>query len=286
MPRLVEIAHCNKDLNFEPQSLWPTIWPAFAYKDSLLTGFERSSGLAIQLDAELGECLLSVYPKLTLSEIARLKPKLSPYMNQSQFADWLYKMDLRPSEDLTAILDLLPSLPKTFQDWIQTKDLSSRDLSPLLIASRQLSPDLLLNHLNQIAQQFKTSETSNPISKSESVQILELTLELLTRDSSTSDVQRFKTLMRETQESSQQWLSRLRAIRNPVTAARDLNRELKLTQLTRPKGSQVRWVRVGDQAGIELRLWLTSSQATKDTLESLKKMATEAEESIWKVQTL
>src|SRR5438128_1306046 len=71
------ISQCNTSLDFLPRAVWPSVFPALAWRGHLVCGFERSQGEALELgESNLVEILKSCHPELGLAEFARLQSRL------------------------------------------------------------------------------------------------------------------------------------------------------------------------------------------------------------------
>ena len=70
------IPQCDKSLDFRPRVSWPRAFPAFAWQNLLLTGFERKEGQALDLCKSSGcnwlEAFTACYSILGFAELTRL----------------------------------------------------------------------------------------------------------------------------------------------------------------------------------------------------------------------
>ena len=135
----LSVAQCSKDLNFNPRRLWPEALPAIAWQNQLLSGFERTGGLAIDVSESSRSGLIAsikaCHPELGLSELARLALRLQswrPDLYLELRSGLATEYGLRWNERLEDSLQMLATTPMVFQDWVDEKKISARDLAPLL----------------------------------------------------------------------------------------------------------------------------------------------------------
>jgi hypothetical protein len=216
-----------------------------AWKGQLLTGFERREGRAIDLFVENGcswiAAVKACYPELGLSELARLIAALeaSDATIARQLSTGLCaEYGLRWCERLQATMKVLTGTSEDFQEFVDTKKLSARDLAPLLALADAPAFAPFLSALAKL-----------PLSKSEVVRALELGVELLLLDHPLTDL---------LPTDPEKYLQRLEKWRRPGSLGRDENWAETVQRWPWPSQVQGQWQRFGDQSGLEIRIRTTS----------------------------
>ena len=228
-------------LNFKPNIIWPDTVPALALDHDLLCGFNLNSDHPVFEHSHLSfdstlKLLKSIYPQLTLPELARLKqtPSFGKYF---QLESLLQSYQFHHSPELLEILDLLVSLPEEFQNFVSIKKMGAQELSPLLALSAN-------DRTFIVAEILKTNE-----SKQESVKRLELLSELLQMNHSLDSLENLS-------------LTLLTQKRFPVTSSRD--QALGSSQLPWLSQIKTQFKRRGDKAGFEVQFFAgTPAELTK-----------------------
>jgi hypothetical protein len=262
----VEISRCEKSLNFAPLKPCSLLLPAYAWAHKnrayLLSGFEREAGQAVVLEGELAPLLCEVYGILTLSECARVS-KIVKEVLELNF-DPSPCLGYRVTSDWPKLAGLVAHSPVEFQNWISLKGVGSRDLEILTLGSvAQLTPVL-----NKIARLNPTKSTGSLI--------LELCTHLLGQDKPIEEI------LTGADHSSDEWLKRLNRQRYPQTALKDEEQESRLKRLPWPAHSQVKWIRNGDQSGVEVRFQIFSDKDLARKLEGLENVKQAIAGDLWK----
>lgn len=266
------------DLDFRPLGHWPSGLPAVAVNKWILAGFGQSLVFNHECHADDPQCFFelfcSLYNELSFSELARLWKKSSelPWFPMKQIAGH-YRVHL--GSQFEDVSDALLLMPMEFQNWCAQKKFHQGDLLPLLAVHH-------LQHLDQGLENFqKLIQTIVALSctKSQGVQALEWGLELLMMKFKWQELSPFPEM-----QSVEAWLAHLKELRFPETKERDESAAIKILKLPWPGSSQVKWVRQGDQPGIELKLFVTKPSDLKKYAASLKEVMEhlgDSEESPW-----
>ena len=99
-------------------------------------------------------------------------------------------------------------------------------------------------------------------------------LELITENMLISTDQNLENLFLNS-DSVILWLNKLTELRYPITSKRDSDVENKMLNFPWPCGSKVKFERRGDRAGIELKLFITSSSDLIKAIASLERVQQE-----------
>lgn len=269
-PQLKNISQCSKALDFSPYSPWPLGLPAVAVNGMVLAGFSQTVVFDHQMEAEdfEGIALLfrSFYSELTAVELARL----SEAVKQNQIS-WFpieqvfSKFQTRWSEQTEKICLAITKSSVGLQKFAAEKRWSVGDFSPLLSAQA-----LKLEPLYHVF-------IERNLSRSISVQVLELFVELLLMGTNESEI------LPRPQEDSDLWMKRLKVLRYPQSAKADELAGLQIKDLPWPGTSTARWTRQGDKAGIELKLFVSNPMDLKKYIQSLALVSEAMEkEGPWK----
>jgi hypothetical protein len=237
-------------LDFKPLVFWPDTVPAVALGHELLCGFDLSADHPVFThewkDFSSASALLkSIYPHLTLSELARLG-SLADFPKYFDFDDVVKTYGFYPSNELKSVLSLLAKLPLDFQNLVSSKKMGPQELLPLT----DLSLDEAL---------FVTTEVfSADESRQENVKRIELLSDLLRMKFLFDDLRGLK-------------LHSLIEKRYPVTSARD--QSLQQTHL--PWLSQIKsqFKRRGDKAGFEVQFFAGTPAELQKLATNLAKVA-------------
>lgn len=261
MIKLVPIADCHKNYDFEPMTPWPSQLPAYCYGDELICGFNRIEGFAVSLsEPSLPLSFKAIYPELSFQELARLDQKLSSKDLSLRKELWsLYGYRWKPN--LIEVVEKMRQLPDHVQRWLQEKKLGPQDLAPLRS----------LTNIKDL-QDFWPYLTCSTFSKSESSKAIELLTELLLLE---LDPQ---SLRPQTKDLTS-WLKQLHQQRYPQTSSRDRQAENKIQSVAWPLKSEAKWVRRGDRAGIELKLFFGHPQELRRSLDRLQQLQEDLENS-------
>lgn len=254
---LKPITQCSRSLNFHPTAAWPDVLPALAWRGLLLCGFERPRGEALELgESSFVEVVKAAHPVLALAELARLLDALTrtfPNVEVAEFREPLLNAyGLRGNERLKQTFSVLVGTPMKFQTWVDEKKLGTRDLAPLLALPEPTEFHPFLGALTQL-----------PISKSDGVRALELGVELFLLGHPLND------LLPST-DNVASYLARLEKWRRPRAAAQDEAWRADIAQWPWPTQTHGQWQRVGDEAGLEIKIRATSPQDLMKKLERLE----------------
>ena len=229
-----------------------------AWRGQLLCGFERSTGEAVDLgDAALIPAFVACHPKLGLAEFSRWLNALAQQF-PNEHLEWREALaaafGLRWNVRLSQALQLVLKTPRTFQNWIDDKDLGARDLSPLLA----------LPTLEDFSD-FLTAMVQLPFSKSEGVRVLELGVELFLMDRPLND-------LLPSSEDTRSYLKQLEKWRRPKTSGADEVWQKSVAEWPWPAQVQGQWQRSGDQSGLEIKIRTHSPQDLHKKLERLQEI--------------
>lgn len=252
--KLSDIAQCEKTLDFRPVATWPEALPSFCWDSLLLCGFSRQHGPAVDLshsEHSLAKVFNSIYPHLSLPEFARLYVIVSSLPWADSFlTEFASLHGWRLSKDLIELMAQLVRLPMKFQNWVSLRDLGARELAILKAAP---DIDFLIPITQEIARRSPSRATG--------VQMLELAGELKLMG---------ETLVFDTQLTDDQWLQQLKRQRHPLTAQKDESQNNRMRALPWPAHLQTRWLRTGDEAGVEIKFTATSFLDLKRKVDGLR----------------
>jgi hypothetical protein len=246
---------CSSALNFSPRQEWPKALPAIAFRGTLVCAFERSGGLAVDLEeGSLLEVLRACHPQLGLGELSRLYRQLSLHHSEwtREVRENLFDhYGLRWCDRLEQTLMAVVATPLDYQNFTDSKGFSVRDHGPLLS----------LPEISQFGPFLKALADLNP-SKSEATRILELGVELFLLSRPFSD-------LLPADDRVDRYLARLEKWRRPETSGQD--EQWKSTVAAWPWPSQVQghWQRFGDQSGLEIKIRTTSPEDLNKKLQRL-----------------
>lgn len=258
-PQLISIKQCVNRLDFKPLSPWPKGLPSVAIQGYVIAGFS-TEGFVFnhQVDPkseEAFEIWKSVHPELSFAECARLATLLtdSPWTAEQLLGLWGFTCR---DQQLLAASWLLEQT-ETFQNWAAQKKLSPADIAPLrIVAQEKLNP-------------FLERVLSLDLSKSFALQLLELSTDLLFFE---EDPEKILEQWPRSKNEIEVGLRKLKALRFPQTTQSDQALEGQMKQLPWPGTSQAKWVRQGDRAGIELKLFVSQPSDLKKYLVSLERV--------------
>jgi hypothetical protein len=223
-------------------------------------GFERRTGIAIDVfdngHAGVLETLKACYPELGLSEIARLSFKLEKFLSADAYVEirdnFFRAYDLKWNDRLGELLTLLRLAPVEFQDWVDEKGVSPRDLSPLLALNSSVTE----------FHAFLRAMTELRFSRSEGVRALELGAELFLMGRPLND-------LLPSGGDPVKYLRQLEEWRRPNAIASDREMGEDVERWPWPSQVQGQWQRFGDQSGLEVKIRSTSPEDFNKKLERL-----------------
>ncbi len=259
--KITHVAQCSKVLDFGPRTPWPERLPAFGWRGLLLTGFDRENGHVIELDSEelLEKIWPDIYPKLSLMELARFYRCVEKAGLALEWPTFFFAYGMRFSDDFTALLQRIVTLPADVQRWCVQKDLSVRDLAAFK-ALADWAP---------ILPWWQKMVTFEP-SRTEGVRAIEWMVELFLMKGDLApilaDVTNFSEMVKQ-----------MRAQRFPVMDAKDQLAERLVKELPWPKKLEARYVRNGDKAGFEVKLFVRNTPELQKQIEGLQAVESELE---------
>lgn len=268
--KTLPLSQCNKSWDFKPLVAWPRTLPAMSWGSELLTGFDRDSGVAVDL-AETGslvEGFRACYASLTLAELSRLWSRTHPNPNWAEHLEELFRgYGLRWNDELRTTCAILAELPLAFQNWTSSKQLSVRDLAPLRALAERSQ-----------ALELGTTLVASKLSKSEAVQALEWAVELLLMDRSWEEIRPSTAI------ADSRWLSSLKALRFPQMTSGDRQQQQAVARLAWPPRTSGHWLRQGDKAVLDVRLQADSLEEFRGQLRGLQKIeaSLKDQEVLWK----
>ncbi len=254
------VTQCGKSLDFQPHRTWPAALPAITWKGELVCGFERKSGIAVDVwengHAALIDTLKACHPELGLAEIARLSARLEKWLApdalQELRENFFRAYGLKWNDRLGELLGCVRLAPREFQDWIDEKSVSPRDLAALLaLGEREME-----------FQPFLAAMTEMRFSRSDGVRALELGAELFLMGRPLSD-------LLPSSADPARYLARLEEWRRPRASAADGDLKSEISQWPWPSQVQAEWQRFGDQSGLEIKIRTTSPEDFGKKLERL-----------------
>lgn len=263
----VLISQCSKSLSFSPLTPYSPLLPAYAIRHDgqlyLTCGFERESGEAIVLQGSVSEIFKSLYPTLSVSEMARLFAVLAPVFGDSAAIEIVPQYGHRITPETGPVLKMISALPLNFQNWMSIKSVGLREISFLsLIQAGELLP--LLEAVSR-----------SSCTKAQGVQLIETWCELRAMGRLPE-----KEIDLTKPESA---LKELLELRNPQTSKRDNDRGIQVKQLPWPAHTQAKWVRQGDQAGIEVKFQLHSVHDLDKQIQGLQHLRQNMADELWRL---
>lgn len=269
---LLPVSQCDKCLEFETSSHWPLGLPAIAIGRVLIAGFNQALVLNHRLpesdSKSIQDLITSLYPELSFLEAATFRKKALalPWV---PITGLLEHWGFRWTDQTTEIADRALALPAEFRRWLIAKRVSPAELTVLLSNSQfDLTP-------------FLQGLLAAGATRQQGTQALELGIELQLLGHQMS------AIVLATNESTENWLLRLKTLRYPETTRKDQESRDKMRELPWPGQSQVRWVRQGDRSGLELKLFVANPSDLRKSLLSLQKIQLLLEknpENLWPEQ--
>lgn len=267
-PQLCTAAQCRTILNFEPLSPWPDQLPGVAIDGIVIAGFEQKLLLNYPWTDQSAEVFLdlfvSVHPHLSFMELLNLgswfRADGGRTLPMSLMEKILERYGYRQAIDLESWIPRLNEVPPSFRNWSGLRGLSPQELSPLL----SLEPSRIAElHLDEIPKR--------ELSRREGARALELLVELFLMNIPflAPDLNRDR------------WLTSLQKLRYPQTELSDNSAQTWISGQIWPKQSQIRWVRRGDRAGLEVKMLIQRPRDLQKSVERLQQIFDEAPESVW-----
>lgn len=281
----IDISVCLRNFNFNPDSKWPDLLPAYCFGNELLCAFDRTNGPVFSLDdpsllgdqtrsatQRLPALFKAIYPELGFFELIRLTDLL-PQDHGFLLELWGY-YGYRWKESLDLLAKKLNQLPLPIHRFLQNKKMGPQDLAPL-----RAMPSL------EILAPIWPALMTSSFSKSEMTQALELIVELLLLGKTNEEVLPDHATDKPSTPSLG-WLQKLKAHRFPKTTQQDQSADEKIRNLSWPLKSEARWARRGDLSGVELKLFFSHPQELQRALARLEQTCVDIQrhpelESLW-----
>lgn len=247
-----------KNLDFSPRKPLPSIFPLFTWHGKALNHFQTKGTAHFTTDLShlsLSEAMLKLYPKMTFAELSRFYSIAKDIAN----VDWGHFFEAygyRFDERLKKLINTFLALPFNMQNWIQEHHISPKDIFPLTALSTEQWPNEAFDYI-----------CANDLSRSQGSQLLDLLSELILMDVPWHD-------LKPQEESLNQWLIRLKALRFPNTMDLDAQIKEEVENLPWPKNLKPRWFRQGDQSGAEIKLQFNSQRELQERIDSLNRVLT------------
>ncbi len=259
--KITHVAQCNKDLNFGPRVPWPETLPAFSWRGYLLNGFNRTDGHVIELDENelLEKIWPDIYPKLSLMELSRFYHCVLKTGLAMEWSTFFFAYGIRFSEDVQNLVERIIALPPTVQNWCVLKDVSARDLAPLKA----------LADWSAVMPWWWKMLGYEP-SRTDGVRALEWIVDLTLMNVDLDPLLAGATNLAD-------WTKRLRSARYPLASEKDQANERLVKELPWPKKLEAKYVRHGDKAGFEVKLFVRSTPDLQKQIEGLQAVESELE---------
>lgn len=266
--KITQISQCNKHLDFKPSSQHITNYVVIAIDGFLINHFGATETQScvnysdLSADEKL-KLFKSVYVELSFVEIVQLTLLLKIYPLFPVEKIWsLYHVTY--NEDHKELIQIVQTLPLEFLNYAREKKWGPQDFY-ILKSFKDLSA------LNSFWNLF----LKVPASKSLGSQIFELALELFLIGHSWEELD-------PQNKTAEDWLKALHKIRYKQTTLADEEKSKILTQLA-PAQLSSKWIRRGDKAGVEMKLFIHSPlELTKQIMQMQKFEQLSKESSLWK----
>ena len=256
---LIKKENCKKLLNFQTVRKWPVNWPPFAWETTQISGFNSSSIYALNFhsyDVNFLHLFYSCYPKLHLPELAQIAIKwknIEPYFfTWSEFFA-LYNLH-QTANDLKKQFQVILSTPLYFQNWLTEKKIHLNELRIFNV----------VDDINSLNFMFKWLHENN-VSKTHGLTALELAGELLLMGYKENDILPSHT---DSVELSVQYMEQKR---KKNTLSKDQDKQKYLQQIAWPSHANGRWLRKGDETGLEIKLWCKNQEDMIKKIEQINK---------------
>ncbi len=275
-PRLWSISQCDRILDFSPLNHWPKNLPAVAINKIVIAGFaqELCFNYEMDQDEDIIELFCSLYPELSFTESAHLRKELIElnfYLTELQrkplpTEKLLSKYGIHWSENTVEVAEALLTQPKGFLKWASVKKIMPMDAMSLKLAADLNLKEFYLRFL-----------VLNP-SKNHGVSIIEYFSDLMHMGRTAEE-------LIGDYADAETWLDHLKQLRYPEAHKQDELRKENLKSLNFSGSSQLRWARVGDKSGIEIKFFVSQPSDLQKHMNSLKLMQDEVEKNPHKIWT-
>lgn len=220
-----------------------------------------------------GQLFANFNPELTWIELLQIAEPISELANVSATDLFLAYRQRMPDPRLKMILGKLPA---SAVDWLITKKVGAVELSPLFSFGDPSQSQAFDSALQSGLGLFWPS--LEKLSRQDGIKALELWTELVLNQIPADE------LGQKLDETQAAWLERLKTLRYPQTSQQDNIAKSWLLSKQWPRGLHLRWVRTGDQSGVELKIILRRNQDLQSlvkTIPVLEQTLNEAPESLW-----
>lgn len=276
-PELRPAMQCSNKLEFPVLSPWPLGLPGVALGGWVIAGF--SSDLVIDYPwadhdpKEFVRLFSSVHPHLSFGELVEFSDQVKAHepetkMISQAMGDLIAHYGFRDEELFRRLGEKLQRAPSLFRQWAIARKVAPGDLTCLFSVTPAIEPQLS-PLLEEIAKRQMTRQ--------EGARALETIVELLLKDPNLS-------LTQLVVADKQAWLEHLHQLRYPQTSQQDRLASTWVTEQIWPRQSHIRWIRQGDQAGLEVRMMIRQPQdfdKSKDSLERIQKIFEQAPDNVW-----
>ncbi len=246
---LIALKECDKSFDFQALAEWPEFWPPFAYNKIQISGFKSQNPLALNFKPPVNflSLFFSCHPRLQLSELADINHRWNTIPPEWDFTWGAFFKAYGLHQEVKSIQKLLTSLkstPLSFQNWVSKKQAHFNDLR--ILNSFKNTKDL--------STLFDWMEKKQ-VSHAQGVKALRGAGELLLMGKDISPA-----LNHSPERSSEEDLQVLEQMRHPHTSLRDEAQKRKIQEALWPSGTQSEWVRKGDRAGLQIKIWCKTPQ--------------------------
>ena len=249
---------CKKSLDFQPDTLWPDSWPAFAWEGEIIAGFNRTKAPVLNFQSEDVKFLHlfhSCHPKLNISELSRIALKWDSIKKPSfLWKDFFSLYNLQNPDLLIKTLTVFSSTPASFQKWADKRGLHPYELR----LCHSLEDPTQANCIFQWI-------AGKDLSRSLGMKALELGIELLLMN-----IQVDKIL--ESNLSSEEVLHIMEQKRKPLSSSSDQVKNKKLKQMIWPAHVNAQWQRKGDKTGLEIKIWCQNQKELEEKIQRVHKL--------------
>ena len=258
--KLIKKEYCKTSLNFQTIKTWPVNWPPFSWETTQISGFNSSSIYALNFhsyDVNFLHLFHNCYPKLHLMELAQIATKwknIEPYFFTWSDFFTLYGLH-QPPDDLKKQLQKLLSTPLSFQNWLTDKRIHLNELRIFNVFSEINDLDFIFQWLHK-----------NNVSKSNGLTALELAGELRLMGYKEADI------LPSHIHSVELSIEYMEQKRKKNTLSVDQEKQKYLQQIAWPAHANGRWLRKGDETGLEIKLWCKNQKDMAKKIEQINKV--------------
>jgi hypothetical protein len=259
--KFAELSQCSKRLTFLTQKLWPKALPQLAWRGLLLTASIENEVQAVELDEKhpFENVIFDIYPRLNLLEVHEIATNAKALSVEFNISKLFETYRIRYDDRLIKLLNQIQWVDQQFIRWAIDKQLGENDLAPLSSLNDQ--------QIKLLNKYFSHMAKLNP-SKNEGVQILEWLIDVFLQTSTENFIESVLDI-----NTSSELSLRLKYMRYPESTERETKSTLFIKSLSWSKNTHVRAVRQGDQAGIELKIFLQNKTDLKSQIQTLQQVA-------------